>query len=57
MPSGCTVHVRFDEWHLYTQEIGAIVGHRAMIRGTVRDAAGRVVASTAQEVLIRSIKK
>ena len=49
--------VRFDEWYLYTQEIGAIVGHRAMIRGTIRDAAGRVVASTAQEVLIRSIKK
>jgi len=49
--------VRFDEWHLYTQETGAIVGHRATIRGTIRDAAGRVVASTAQEVLIRSIEK
>ena len=49
--------VRFDEWHLYTQEIAAIAGHRAMIRGTIRDARGRVVASTAQEVLIRPIAK
>ena len=47
--------VRFDEWHLYTQEIAAIAGHRAMIRGTIRDTRGRVVASTAQEVLIRPI--
>jgi acyl-CoA thioesterase II len=49
--------VRFDEWHLYTQEIAAIAGHRAMIRGTIRDARGRVVASTAQEVLIRPIAR
>jgi acyl-CoA thioesterase-2 len=49
--------VRFEQWHLYTQEIGAIVGHRAMIRGTIRDAAGRAVATTAQEVLIRPIKR
>ena len=27
-----------SEWHCTSQEIGAIVGHRAMIRGTVRDA-------------------
>lgn len=47
--------VRFDEWHLYTQEIAAIAGHRAMVRGLIRDGAGRVVANTAQEVLIRPI--
>jgi acyl-CoA thioesterase-2 len=47
--------VRFDDWHLYTQETDAIAGHRALVRGTIRDADGRVVASTAQEVLIRSI--
>lgn len=45
--------VRFDEWHLYTQETSALAGHRALVRGTIRDAMGRVVASTAQEVLIR----
>ena len=45
--------VRFDEWHLYTQETVALAGHRALVRGTIRDAAGRAVASTAQEVLIR----
>ncbi len=47
--------VHFDEWHLYTQETAAISGHRAMVRGTIRDEAGRMVASTAQEVLIRPI--
>ncbi|KUI47075.1 acyl-CoA thioesterase II [Mycobacterium sp. GA-1199] len=47
--------VRFDEWHLYTQDTVAVTGHRALIRGTIRDAAGRTVASTSQEVLIRPI--
>jgi acyl-CoA thioesterase-2 len=49
--------VRFDEWHLYTQETAAITGHRALIRGTIRDLTGHVVADTSQEVLIRPIKK
>jgi acyl-CoA thioesterase II len=47
--------VHFDEWHLYTQEIAAIVGHRALVHGVIRDAAGHLVANTAQEVLIRPI--
>jgi acyl-CoA thioesterase-2 len=47
--------VRFEEWHLYTQEMVAVTGHRAMIRGTIRDAAGQTVASTAQEVLVRPL--
>ena len=47
--------VRFDEWHLHTQEMVAITGHRGMVRGIIRDAAGHVVASTAQEVLVRPI--
>ena len=46
---------RFDEWHLYTQEMVAVTGHRAMVRGTIRDAEGHVVATTAQEVLVRPI--
>jgi acyl-CoA thioesterase-2 len=45
--------VRFDEWHLYTQEAVAVAGHRALVRGTIRDASGHVVASTSQEVMIR----
>jgi acyl-CoA thioesterase-2 len=45
--------VRFDEWHLYTQDVVALAGHRALIRGAIRDAEGRAVASTVQEVLIR----
>ncbi|MFI5507759.1 acyl-CoA thioesterase [Mycobacterium sp. NPDC051804] len=47
--------IHFDEWHLYTQETAAITGHRAMVRGTIRDTAGHTVASTAQEVLIRPL--
>jgi acyl-CoA thioesterase-2 len=47
--------VRFDEWHLHTQETVCLTGHRAMVRGMIRDAAGNMVASTAQEVLVRPI--
>jgi acyl-CoA thioesterase II len=47
--------VRFEQWHLYTQEMVAVTGHRAMVRGTIRDADGHVVATTAQEVLVRPI--
>lgn len=47
--------VRFGEWHLYTQEMVAATGHRAMVRGTIRDVDGHVVASTTQEVLVRPI--
>ena len=49
--------VRFDEWHLYTQNAVAVTGHRALIRGTIRDAVGHTVASASQEVLIRPIAK
>lgn len=47
--------VQFDRWHLYTQQTVATGGHRALVHGTVVDAAGRHVASTAQEVLVRPI--
>ncbi len=49
--------VHFDEWHLYTQEIAAIAGHRALVHGVIRDTAGHVVANTAQEVLVRPISR
>ena len=47
--------VRFDQWHLHTQETVSVTGHRAFIRGLIHDAGGRLVASTAQEVLVRPI--
>jgi acyl-CoA thioesterase II len=45
--------VRFDQWHLYTQQTVAVGGHRALVHGNVIDAGGCHVASTAQEVLVR----
>lgn len=47
--------VHFDRWHLYTQQTVATAGHRALVHGTMVDATGRHVASTAQEVLVRPI--
>lgn len=47
--------VRFDRWHSYTQQTIAVGGHRALVQGTIVDAHGRQVASTAQEVLVRPI--
>jgi acyl-CoA thioesterase-2 len=45
--------VRFDAWHLHTQEAIALVGDRGLARGAIHDADGRCVASVAQEVLLR----
>jgi acyl-CoA thioesterase-2 len=45
--------VRFDAWHLHTQEAVALVGDRGLARGTIYDSEGRCVASVAQEVLLR----
>jgi acyl-CoA thioesterase-2 len=45
--------VRFDTWHLHTQEAVAVVGDRGLARGSIHDAEGRLVASVAQEVLLR----
>ncbi|MEB3034385.1 acyl-CoA thioesterase [[Mycobacterium] nativiensis] len=45
--------VRFDQWHLYTQQTVGGGGDRALVHGTIVDVSGRHVASTAQEVLIR----
>jgi acyl-CoA thioesterase-2 len=45
--------VRFDRWHLHTQETIAIAGHRGLIRGAIHDADGHLVASVVQEVLVR----
>jgi acyl-CoA thioesterase II len=45
--------VRFDRWHLHTQDTLAISGHRGLARGAIHDADGRLVASTTQEGLVR----
>ena len=47
--------VRFDRWHLYTQEALAIVGDRGLARGTIHDADGRLAASVMQEILVLPI--
>jgi acyl-CoA thioesterase-2 len=46
--------VRFDRWHLHTQETLAISGHRGLVRGAIHDADGQLVASVTQEVLVRT---
>jgi len=45
--------LRVDEWLLFAQESPTAAGGRAYIRGDWFDDTGRVVASCAQEVLIR----
>jgi acyl-CoA thioesterase-2 len=45
--------VRFDHWHLHTQETLALAGERGLVRGSIHDGDGHLVASVAQEVLIR----
>ncbi len=47
--------VRFDRWHLHTQEAVTVVGDRGLARGAVHDDAGRLVASVTQEVLVRPL--
>jgi acyl-CoA thioesterase-2 len=45
--------VRFDRWHLHTQQTLAISGHRGLTQGAIHDADGHLVASVMQEVLVR----
>lgn len=44
---------RVDEWLLYSCDSPTAIGARGLARGAVYDAAGRLVASTAQEGLLR----
>jgi acyl-CoA thioesterase-2 len=48
---------RIDEWLLYEMESTVAFGARGFCRGSVYNRAGELVASTAQEGLIRSIEK
>jgi acyl-CoA thioesterase-2 len=43
----------FNRWHLYTQESPTAAGARAFIRGQIFDQDGQLVASVAQEGLVR----
>jgi acyl-CoA thioesterase-2 len=45
--------VRFDRWHLHTQHIQALSGHLGLVRGTIHQADGHLVASVMQEGLVR----
>jgi acyl-CoA thioesterase-2 len=44
--------VAFDRWHLCTHESLALVGDRGLVRGTVQDENGTLVATVLQEVLV-----
>lgn len=46
---------RFDRWHLHTQETVTIAGDRGLVRGTIHDVDGHLVATVMQEVLVRSV--
>jgi acyl-CoA thioesterase II len=45
--------LRADEWLLYVQESPVAAGARGFARGTIFDRGGRLVASVAQEGLMR----
>lgn len=45
--------VRFDRWHLHTQEAIAVVGQRGLARGAMHDDQGRLVATVVQEISLR----
>jgi len=44
--------VRFDRWHLHTQQALAVVGDRGLAHGTIHDDDGRLVATAIQEILV-----
>lgn len=48
--------VQFDQWHLYTMDAPFTGGGRGFNRGSIYDQSGRLVASVAQEGLMRPIK-
>jgi acyl-CoA thioesterase II len=49
--------VRFDRWHLHTQETIAISGHRGLVRGAIHDADGHLVATAMQDCLVRPARR
>ncbi len=49
--------VRIDRWHLYVMQSPNASGARGFSRGQLFDEDGRLVASTAQEGLVRVVDK
>jgi len=49
--------VHFDQWHLYSMDSPFAGGARGFNRGSVYDADGKLVASVAQEGLMRPVKR
>lgn len=47
----------FSNWHLYQMDSPSVGGARGFNRGTIFDRSGRLVASTAQEGLVRKITR
>jgi len=47
--------IRFDRWHLHTQEMLVFSGQRGLVRGVIHDDVGHVVANVMQEVLVRPV--
>jgi acyl-CoA thioesterase-2 len=47
---------QFQDWHLYTMDSPWAGGGRGFNRGAIYDRAGNLIASTAQEGLVRPIK-
>jgi acyl-CoA thioesterase II len=45
--------VHFERWHVHTQETVTISGHRGLVRGSIHDVDGRLVATAVQETLVR----
>jgi acyl-CoA thioesterase II len=48
--------IRFDDWHLYTQEAVSLFGDRGLARGAIYHRDRRLVATVAQEVVVRTRK-
>lgn len=46
----------FNDWHLYSQDSPSASGGRGFVRGSIYDQAGNLVASVAQEGLMRQRK-
>jgi acyl-CoA thioesterase-2 len=44
--------VHFERWHVHTQELVTISGHRGLVRGSIHDVEGRLVATAVQETLV-----
>jgi acyl-CoA thioesterase-2 len=46
--------VSLDRWHRYTQELVGVTENRGLIRGTIYDQDGAIVAHVMQEALVRA---